>query len=270
METVMSKFVVVIFSNEAKAYEGTRALKELHAEASLALYGMAVVTKGADGKLTVKEAVDSGPLGMGVGALVGGLTGLLGGPPGAAVGMGAGALIGSLGDVFNMGVGTDFLNKVSTELSPGKAAIVAEVAEDWVTPLDTRMGAIGGTVVRQWRMDFEDEMVEKNVKAIEAEIAQLKEEVSHASAENKAKLTARIAEAQAKLKSASERMEAQISRRQHEADAKISMLRGQAAKATASAKAKIDKRINEIRADHERRSAKLKQAWKLTKEALAA
>ena len=72
----MSKFVVVIFPTEAKAYEGTRALKELHAEASLAVYGMAVVTKGADGKLTVKQSADAGPLGMGVGALVGGLTGL--------------------------------------------------------------------------------------------------------------------------------------------------------------------------------------------------
>ena len=94
----MSKFVVVTFPNEAKAYEGTRALKELHAEASLTLYGMAVVTKGADGKLTVKEAADPGPLGMGVGALVGGLTGLLGGPAGAAMGIGVGALIGRAAD----------------------------------------------------------------------------------------------------------------------------------------------------------------------------
>ncbi len=266
----MSKFVVVIFPNEAKAYEGTRALKELHAEASLAVYGMAVVTKGADGKLTVKEAADTGPLGMGVGALVGGLIGLLGGPAGAAMGIGVGALIGSLGDLFNMGVGTDFLDKVSKELSPGKAAIVAEVAEDWVTPLDTRMGAIGGTVVRELRMDFEDEMIEKDVKARKAEIAQLKEEVSHASAEAKAKLTARINEAHAKLKNASDRMEAQISRQQQETDAKIKVLQEQAAKAKANAKAKIDQRISELRADHERRSVKLKQAWKLTKEALAA
>ncbi len=265
----MSKFVVVIFPDEAKAYEGTRALKELHAEASLAVYGMAVVTKGADGKLTVKQAADTGPLGIGVGALVGGLTGLLGGPAGAAMGINVGALIGSLGDLFNMGVGTDFLDKVSKDLSPGKAAIVAEVAEDWVTPLDTRMGALGGTVVREWRTDFEDEMIEQDAKARKAEIAQLKEEVSHASGEAKAKLTARIGEAQAKLKKASDRMEAQISQRQRETEAKISLLQGQVAKATADAKAKIDQRISELRADHERRSAKLKQAWKLTKEALA-
>jgi uncharacterized membrane protein len=266
----MSKFVVVIFPNETKAYEGTRALKELHAEASLAVYAVAVVTKGADGKLSVKEAADNGPLGMGVGALVGGLTGLLGGPVGAAMGIGVGAFIGSFGDLFNMGVGTDFLDKVSKELSPGKSAIVAEVAEDWVTPLDTRMGAIGGTVVREWRTDFEDEMIEKDVKARKAEIAQLKEEFSHASGEAKAKLTARIEEARARLRKATDWMEAQISRLQRGTDAQISVLQGQAAKTTANAKAKIDQRISELRAEHERRSAKLKQAWKLTKEALAA
>src|SRR5271165_4601464 len=215
----MSKFIVVVFPDEVKAYEGTRALKELHAEGSLAVYSMAVVAKGVDGKLTVKEAADSGPLGTGVGALVGGLTGLLGGPAGAAMGLGVGALIGNLGDLFNLGVSADFLDKVSKELAPGKAAIVAELAEDWVTPLDTRMGAIGGTVVREWRMDFEDEMIEKDVKARKAEIAQLKEEFSHASGEAKAKLTARIEEARARLRNAADWMEAQISRLQHETDA---------------------------------------------------
>jgi len=266
----MSKFVVVIFPNEAKAYEGTRALKELHAEASLAVYAVAVVTKGADGKLSVKEAADNGPLGLGVGALVGGLIGLLGGPAGAAIGIGVGALIGSFNDLFNMGVGSDFLDKVSKELAPGKAAVVAEVAEDWITPLDTRMGAIGGTVVREQRTDFEDEMIEKEAKERKAEIAQLKEEITHASGEAKAKLTARMDEARAKLRNASDRMEAQISRLQQETDAQIRVLQGQAAKAAANAKTKIDQRISELRADHERRSAKLKQAWKLTKEAFAA
>jgi hypothetical protein len=32
---------------------------------------------------------------------------------------------------------------------------------------------------------------------------------------------------------------------------------------------KLDRRIGEVRADYDRRSAKLKQAWELTKEALA-
>ena len=82
----MNKFVVAIFPDEATAYAGTRALKELDAEGSLNFYGMTVVAKDGSGKLSVKEAADQGPLGTAAGALAGGLIGLLGGPVGAAIG----------------------------------------------------------------------------------------------------------------------------------------------------------------------------------------
>ena len=46
--------------------------------------------------------------------------------------------------------------------------------------------------------------------------------------------------------------------------------RDQAAKAGSEAKAKIEGRIAEIRADDERRSGKMRHAWESAKEALAA
>ena len=64
----LRKFVVAVFPTEAKAYDGTRAITDLQAEGSLMLYGMAVVTKAADGTLAVKETADRGPLATGVGA----------------------------------------------------------------------------------------------------------------------------------------------------------------------------------------------------------
>jgi uncharacterized membrane protein len=39
--------IVVVFESEREAYEGTRVLKELHAEGSLTLYGQAVIAKDA-------------------------------------------------------------------------------------------------------------------------------------------------------------------------------------------------------------------------------
>ena len=39
----MSKFVVVVFPNEAKASEGLHAFKELDAEDSLTVYGAVIV-----------------------------------------------------------------------------------------------------------------------------------------------------------------------------------------------------------------------------------
>jgi uncharacterized membrane protein len=44
-DAVMSKFVVVVFPNEAKASEGLHAFKELDAEDSLTVYAGAVIVK---------------------------------------------------------------------------------------------------------------------------------------------------------------------------------------------------------------------------------
>jgi uncharacterized membrane protein len=264
----MSKFVVVIFPSEPKAYDGTRALKELQGEGSIALFGLAVITKDSDGKVSLKTAADRGPLGTGVGALTGGLIGLLGGPVTGAMGLAAGGVLGSLGDLFNLGVRTDFVDNISQKLTPGKAAVIAEVNEDWVTPIDTRMAAIGGTVLRHWRADFEDEQIEKEIDSAKADIAQLQAEYAQARDETKAKLKARIDESRGKLKATSDRARARIENLQQETNAKIKSLQEQAARTTAESKSRINARIIDLREDSQRRSAKLEQAWSLTKEAL--
>jgi uncharacterized membrane protein len=266
----MSKFIVVVFPNESKAYEATRALKELHNEFNLTLYGMAVVSKDSNGRVSIKEAADQGPLGMGVGALVGGLVGLVAGPAGAAVGFGTGAVLGGINDLYNAGIGADFLETVWARLAPGKTAVVADIDEDWVTPLDTRMEALGGTLIREWRVDYVDEQIEKEMKAREAELAQLKAEFAQAREESKAKLRARMEEVQKKLGQAVERTQKRIDQLDKEVQAKITQLQDQAAKARGEAKARIDRNISELREDYKWRTDKLRKAWQLTKEALAA
>jgi uncharacterized membrane protein len=223
----MSKFVVTTFGSEANAYEGTRALKELHAAGDLTLYGLAVITKDAAGRLSVKEAPDNLP-GTAVGALTGALVGILGGPAGVIVGMTAGMLLGSVSDLLNIGVGTEFVDKVSGELAPGKAAVIAEIDEDWVTPLNTRMEAIGGSVVREWRSDFEEAEIAKETAADKAELAQLKAELAQSSAEAKAKLQKRISEVKAKLDDLSGQAQAKLQKLEKDTSAKISALNDQA------------------------------------------
>jgi uncharacterized membrane protein len=256
----VSKFVVAVFPTEAKAYDGTRAMRDLQAEGSLMLYGMAVVAKAADGTLAVKETADKGPLGTGVGALTGGLIGLIGGPAAAAAGLAGGTLIGSWSDLFDLGVGRDFLDKVSRELTPGKTAVVAEVDEDWVTPLDTRVEAIGGTVLRQGRADFEHEQAQEEVNASKAELAELQAEYRQAREEHKAKLKARIDEALAKMRSRAAQAKEKRDRLQRETEAKIKALQEQRVRAKADDKAKYEQRIANLRADYDRRADKLVRA----------
>ena len=38
---------------------------------------------------------------------------------------------------------------------PGKAAVIAEIEEDWITPLDLRVEEIGGRIMRTWRSESE-------------------------------------------------------------------------------------------------------------------
>ncbi len=266
----MSKFVVIIFPSESVAYDGTRALKQLHAEGNLTLYGMAVLAKEANGNVAIKQTADQGALGLAVGILAGGLIGLIGGPAGSALGMGTGAMIGGLGDIINMGIRSDFIETISNKLTPGKAAVFAEVDEDWMTPLDTRMKALGGEVIRQWRSNFEDEQIEGLAKERQAELATLKDELAHAGTDAKKALNARLEDMRAKLDAAGKRAEARRRQIDQEADAKREELRRQLAEASGEMKARIEKRLAAMESDSKRRAELLKRAWSLTKEALAA
>ena len=265
----MSKFILVTFPDETKAYEGTRCLEELHAEGSLTLYGLAVVARGSDGKLSVKKESEFGPLGLAVGSIAGGMIGLLGGPIGAVIGLSGGALLGLLSDMSNLGVSGEFLDKVAHDLTPGRVAVVAEVAEDWVTPLNTRMAALGGVVHRTARAGVEDEITQKQMAAMKIELSQLESEYDHSRAETRDKLKARIEEVEAKAKGASERLQHRLAALKQETEAKLKSLQAQAVKSAGHAKTEIVARIAELRLDDERRASQLKQAWNLTKKALA-
>jgi uncharacterized membrane protein len=265
----MDKMLVVVFDDESKAYEGVKALRELHAEASLTLYATAVIAKDAQGKVSVKQAADQGPTGTVLGLTTGSLIGLLGGPVGLAVGAATGTIAGSLYDLAQVGVGEDFLAEVSQNLSPGKVAVVAEVDEEWVTPLDTRMDMLGGVVFRRARGEFIDAQIEREIAADKAELAKLKAEYNQAVGDAKAKLQAKIDAAQNRLQARRDLINEKIEAIKREREAKIKSLQEQAAKAKGEMKAKLEKRIAEARANHEARVDKLSKAWQLIKEAAA-
>jgi len=264
----MDKMMVVVFNSEKDAYEGARAIKELHAEGDLVLYAMAVIAKDANGKVAMKESFDEWPVGTALGLATGALIGLLGGPVGVAVGAAAGTLGGSLIDLAEIGVGADFLGEVSQALRPGKTAVVAEVEEQWVIPVETRMEDLGGTVFRRSRSDVVDAQIERNVAALNAEAELLQAEAKDATGKAKAKLQAKVDDAKQRLESARNQAKSRAESLKQEADAKIKSLKEQATKARGDMKARLEKRAAEVKADCDARSNKLSQAWQLTKEAL--
>ncbi|MBI4900728.1 MAG: DUF1269 domain-containing protein, partial [Actinobacteria bacterium] len=133
-----------MFDTEATAFEGLTALKDLHHDGDITVYATSVIVKDNAGHVDVRQTADKGPLGTLIGVVTGGLVGLLGGPVGAAVGAYVGGLGGMTYDLFRTGVGIEFVDEVGGLLLPGKAAVIADVDETWVTPVNTRLGLLGG------------------------------------------------------------------------------------------------------------------------------
>jgi uncharacterized membrane protein len=195
----MERMLVVVFDNEKKAFEGRSALRQLELEGSFSIYAGAVVVKHADGTVSVKQLDDSGPIGTLTGTAVGSLIGVLGGPVGVAIGAASGLALGALYDADDIRVGEDFLDDVSKSLTPNKVAVVAEVEEEWTTPVDTRMEALGGTVLRRALWEVEQTLNDEETAAMKADLAQLKSEISKAHADRKAKLQKKIDQLEAKI-----------------------------------------------------------------------
>ena len=231
----MDRMLVVVFDNETKAYEGKKALLQLDGEGSISVYAYAVLAKHADGTATVKQGDDSGPIGGLLGTSFGSLIGLLGGPAGLIIGASAGLAVGAAADLNNAGIGEDFIEDVTKVLLPNRVAVVAEIEEDWTTPVDTRMEAIGGSVFRRALSDVKQTIHEENVAAMKADLAQMKAEHAKAHADRKAKLQEKImqldSKIQAQLQKAKDRREAL----ERQAQAKVEVLKAKASAAKAKA-----------------------------------
>jgi uncharacterized membrane protein len=264
----MNKLLVAVFDTETEAYEGLRALKDLHRMGDVTVYATAVVVKDAADTVSVKQAVDEGPVGTGLGLLTGSLLGLLGGPIGLAIGATTGSLAGMILDLTKAGIDADFLAEVSAELMPNRAAVLAEVDEPWVTPVDVRLGKLGARIFRAKRSDVIEDHLDREADAINAELAALQAELAKASAENRAALQVRIDQARHKLQALQAQIEAKQAELQNEMNAKINALREQAQTASQARKAEIEQRIAEMKAEAEERSVKLNKANTLIKEAL--
>ena len=226
----MNRMLVVVFDNEGKAYQARNTLRQLDAEGSISVYATVVVARGADGTAAVKED-DSGPLGTLSGTALGSLIGLIGGPAGAAIGAFTGMTVGLIADLENARIGEDFIDDVRKALSPGKVALVAEVEEDWTTPVDTRMEALGGTVFRRSLSDVRDTADDEDTAAIKADLAQLQAEHAQSRAERKAKLQDQINRLDSKLEARLQHSRERRHAAQEAAKAKVAALK---AKATAA------------------------------------
>jgi uncharacterized membrane protein len=266
----MNQMIVAVFDSESAAREGMRAMRDLHREGGISLYASALIVKDKAGKVSVKQEADEGPVGTALGMLAGSLVGLLGGPAGLAAGASLGALAGMLFDLDKAGVDLTFLDDALDGLTPGKAAVLAEVEESWTSLLDERLREHGGKVYRRFRADVVDDQIVREEAAFDANLSALRDDLANSASEDRAAIQKDIEKVKKQIQAARDRATARLDQLKAETTAKTKALQDQAREAGGRAKGRVEKRISEVRADFEVRSKKLNQALKLAKEALAA
>lgn len=164
----MERMLVAIFDGETRAYDGFHALQALERDGALSVYSSRVVIKYGDGSIDVRRTEGVLPEGTLVGTVVGTLIGLLGGPVGFALGATTGLALGAATDYTRARAGKDAVKSVSKNLAPGKAAVVAEIDEEFTGAADARIKAIGGSVFRRELQDIENTEYDRDMAALNA------------------------------------------------------------------------------------------------------
>ena len=159
----MRNYIAVVFNDTGKAYEGLHALWQLDDHMEVTVHGAAVVHRDSLGQFQVDTKETHPALATAVGVGIGALLGALAGPAGAAVGAAKGAGIGAAtGGVAGLAADAgraDTREQAALEagfvLGDGQSAVIADVSEDWTSPINTRMKSLGGVVYRRAKSDLE-------------------------------------------------------------------------------------------------------------------
>jgi hypothetical protein len=150
-------------------------------------------------------------------------------------------------------VDEDFLGDVTAALIPGKTAVVADVNEEWVTPVDTRMEALGGVVFRTIKTAAENERRAREAAARQAELDQLKAEHAKSLSDRKAKLQAQVDRLRERLQKKLEEDQARSKQAEETLQAKVAALQKKADQEKGDSKAAIEARIKRLRDAYQHR-----------------
>ncbi len=264
----MNKIIVAVFNTDSDAYKGVDALRELHTKGDISLYNSAVLVKDITGKVEVKQSTDEGPIDSAFGLLTGSMVGLLGGPVGVAIGASIGSMTGLLFDLGRAGVSLDFINEVSEVLIPGTSAILAEVDEEWVTPINSTLSQFDALILRRPRSEVIEDQLDREAEDFSKELKALQTELKKSDDKAKASIQKTSKTIQDKLKSVSHKAKEELDRVNLNAKEKINTLTVQTKNAHDTRKTQIQTRIEHLKEDQKERSEKLQKAGELAREAL--
>jgi uncharacterized membrane protein len=193
--------IATTFSEDSRAYEALARLKELAAQGQIDLHDAGVVERAQDGTLHVRD--ESGNEDDGLATLTGGtiglLIGILAGPLGVLLGGAMGLLAGAIVDAEDDDETDSVLEHISSSISNGETAVLADVGESAPEAVDAVMAALDGDVTRYLRTDVEAEIAGAEEAAHKARV-KARKELHHQRRE------ATVEKVQAKLRELRERL----------------------------------------------------------------
>jgi uncharacterized membrane protein len=158
----MDNYVAIVVDDDTKAYELLHALWNLDTDGDITVHGAAVLRRDKNGYVDVATK-DTNPglrtaIGVGMGALLGALAGPIGAAAGAvaaaagtgaAIGAASGGVVGLTADIIKANEHQEAGSEARFVLPRGKSAVIAEVTEQWATPIDELAKSYGAKVFRR-------------------------------------------------------------------------------------------------------------------------
>src|SRR3954465_14625747 len=169
--------IVTTFNEDSTAYEALARLKELAAQGQIDLHDGAVVRRGQDGTLHVRDEADNEDEGLATltGGTIGLLIGILAGPLGVLLGGAMGLLAGAIVDAEDDDETDSVLEHIARSIGNGQTAVIADVGESGPGAVDGAIPALDGRVMRYVRKDVEAEIAGAEEAAHEARVKARKE-----------------------------------------------------------------------------------------------
>jgi uncharacterized membrane protein len=149
-DDTMVELLVASFAGDEQAEAAYSTLREAEKQGLLLTADLAIVERGEDNRLSVRESedVDAAPgalLGAGIGAILG----MVAGPLGLVVAAAGGALAGGVAaEAIDAGVEDDWLRALGEALRPGGALVAVAIARYWVPLAAGYLQQAGGEVTR--------------------------------------------------------------------------------------------------------------------------
>lgn len=174
MSDVPVELVVAAFADEDGASRALKQLQEARKEKLIGIKDAAVIQRGEDNKLHIRETGDmTGGKGAVIGGLVGAAIGIVAAPAVLVAG-GIGAAIGGLAArLRDSGFSDDRLRELGEALKPGTSALVAVIEHKWVAEVERELARFGAQmVIEDIKADIAEQLETEKVVSLSGTTAE--------------------------------------------------------------------------------------------------